>query len=164
MGATVALRLAVDAPHLVRGLVLVAPVPPSGAALTEKGAGYLRATVGDAGAARKWLAKTFLREPPDETLDRLTLAAARTSHEAALQSFESWTGARFAEAAKKITTPAIVVAPEHDNPRLYEEKVASVLPNARFVVLTDSAHYAILEKPREIAEIIRRFVDGEVKA
>ena len=47
MGATVALRLAVDAPQSVRGLVLIAPVPASGGGYSPKGEAYLRATAGD---------------------------------------------------------------------------------------------------------------------
>jgi pimeloyl-ACP methyl ester carboxylesterase len=154
MGATVALRLAVDAPELVRGLVLIAPVPASGADFSHEGAAYLRATVGSPQAARKWLARTFHREPPEEVLERLSEAAARTAREAAVESFESWTRADFAETTKGIQTPVIVIAPEHDTPEVHEGKVAALLPNARFVVLADCGHYAILEKPREVAELI----------
>ena len=78
MGAMVAMRLAIDSPELVHALVLVAPVPASGAAFSEKGATYLRATVGDREAARKWLARTFHNEPEAEDLERLCEAAAQT--------------------------------------------------------------------------------------
>ena len=52
------------------------------------------------------------------------------------------------------TAPAIVVAPERDNPEMYERKVAALLPNARFVLLPACGHYAIMERPSEIATLI----------
>lgn len=155
MGATVALRLATDAPQLVRALVLIAPVPASGGGYSPKGEAYLKSTAGDSAAARNWLARTFSR-PPDETLlGPLCDAVGKTDRATALESFESWAHADFAESTRSILAPALVVAPERDNPDIYETKVAALLPNARFVLLPESAHYAILEKPAEIAALIR---------
>ena len=157
MGATVALRFALDSPELTHGLVLIAPVPASGGGYSAKGEAYLRATAGDPAAARSWLART-LRDPgANGTLDRLCAAAARTQREAALESFESWAHADFAEQTREIAVPALVIAPEHDLPQSAEERVAALLPNARFVVLPDAAHYAIVELPHEIADLIRQF-------
>ncbi|HEY2473574.1 MAG TPA: alpha/beta hydrolase [Candidatus Cybelea sp.] len=156
MGAQIGMRLTIDAPELVRALVLIAPVPASGAGFSEKGAAYLRATVGNRDAARKWLARTFRNQPEAGEFERLCDAAARTAPDAALESFESWTNADFADETKAIRVPVVVIAPEHDDPEMYERKVAALLPNARFVVLRDAAHYAIMEKPEEIAEVILR--------
>jgi pimeloyl-ACP methyl ester carboxylesterase len=154
MGATVALRLAVDAPETVSGLILIAPVPASGAGFSPKGADYLRATAGDSVAARNWLSGMFTREVDAAVVDRLCVAAGTTPRDAALESFESWANADFAEATRTISAPAIVVAPERDNPEMYQRKVAALLPNARFVLLPDCGHYAILERPGEIVTII----------
>ncbi len=154
MGATVALRLALDAPEAVRGLILIAPVPASGAGFSPKGADYLRATAGDPIAARKWLSGMFAGEPDATVLDRLCVAAAKTPRDAALEGFESWANADFAEATRTISAPAVVVAPERDNPEMYQRKVAALLPNAHFVLLPDCGHYAILERPGEIVTII----------
>jgi pimeloyl-ACP methyl ester carboxylesterase len=154
MGATVALRLALDAPETVSGLILVAPVPASGAGFSPKGADYLRATAGDPVAARKWLSAMFAGERDATVLDRVCGAAAKTPRDAALEGFESWANADFAEATRTISAPAVVIAPERDNPDVYQRKVAALLPNARFVLLPDSGHYAILERPAEIAAII----------
>lgn len=154
MGATVALRLAVDAPGLVSGLILIAPVPAGGAGFSPKGADYLRATAGNPAAARKWLSAMFAGEPDAPVLQRLCDAAGKTPRDAALESFESWANANFAEATRTISAPAIVVAPERDNPEMYERKVAALLPNARFVLLPACGHYAIMERPSEIATLI----------
>jgi pimeloyl-ACP methyl ester carboxylesterase len=160
MGATVALRFAVDAPEATRGLVLIAPVPASGGAYSAKGEAYLRATAGDPVAARNWLARTFAHVPDEATLERVCAAAAKTGRDVALESFESWAHADFAEATRAIKASALVIAPEHDVPEVHERKVAALLPNARYVVLPECAHYALLEKPREIAELIREFVSA----
>jgi pimeloyl-ACP methyl ester carboxylesterase len=157
MGATVALRFAVDAPELVRGLVLIAPVPASGGGYSPKGEAYLRSTAGDQIAARNWLARTFASAPEPAALERLCAAAARTDRDVALESFQSWAHADFAEATTAIRAPALVIAPERDAPEVHERKVAALLPNARYVLLPESGHYAILERPNEIAALIREF-------
>lgn len=161
MGGTVALRFALDAPLLTRGLVLISPVPASGGDYSEKGEAYLRATAGDADAARKWLARTFAGTPDEAMLERVCAAAGRADRDASLESFESWARADFAEATRSITAPVLVIAPQHDVPEMYQRKVAALLPNARYVVLPECGHYAILERPREIAELIREFL-GEL--
>jgi pimeloyl-ACP methyl ester carboxylesterase len=154
MGATVALRLAVDTPQLACGLVLIAPVPASGGGYSPKGEAYLKATAGDPAAARNWLGRTFARAPDETALERLCAAAAKTDRAAALESFESWAYADFAESTRSILAPALVIAPQYDNPDVSYLKVAALLSNARYVALLGCAHYAIVEKPREIAELI----------
>jgi pimeloyl-ACP methyl ester carboxylesterase len=158
MGATVALRLAVDSPELVGGLVLIAPVPASGGGYSEKGEAFLRATAGDPVAARNWLARTFAVAPDDAILERLCAAAAKTDPDVALECFESWAHADFAEETRAIEAPALVIAPEHDRPDVVEGNVAALLPNSQFVVLPGAAHYAIIEKAGEIAAMIGEFV------
>ena len=158
MGATVALRFALDAPTMTRGLVLIAPVPASGGGYSPKGEAYLRATAGDPAAARNWLSRTFAGAPDKAALERLCDAAAKSARNSALESFESWAHADFAEETREIQAPVLVIAPEDDAPDASERKVAALLPKVRHVVLADCAHYAIVEKPKEIASLIRDFV------
>jgi 3-oxoadipate enol-lactonase len=158
MGGTAALALAVEAPHLVLGLVLIAPVPASGGGFSPKGVAYLQATAGDEAAAKAWLTRTFAQSPDPAVLARLCAAAARTPRAVALESFESWAYADFADATKNIQSPALVLAPALDAPGTVEQKVAALLPNVRYEVLPDCAHYAIVERPEAIAQLIRAFV------
>lgn len=159
MGAKVALQLALDAPQLVKALILLAPVAAGPANFSEKGVAFLRSTVGHPDNVRKWLTRTLKPDPPAEILDRLSLAAARVDDEAALQSFESWSTTDLSEASRGIRIPAVVIAPEHDDPKMQQERVAALLPNARFTILEDSAHYAQLEQPEAIAKIIREVIE-----
>ncbi len=160
MGATVALRLAVDAPAAVRGLVLITPVPASGAGFSPKGEAYLRATAGDAANAKRWLARTLCEPEDGANLERLCASAAKTPRAAALESFASWAHAGFAEETRAIAAPTLVIAAEHDSPETSTSNVAALIPNARCIVLPNAAHYAIVERPNEIASLIRGFVCG----
>jgi pimeloyl-ACP methyl ester carboxylesterase len=159
MGGTLALRYALDFPQATRALVLVAPVPASGGGYSPKGEAYLRATAGDPVAARDWLTRTLTNPSDEAILGALCETAARTERAAALESFESWAFSDFAEETRKIEAPVLVIAPEHDAPEVTERNVAALLPNARCVVLSDSAHYAIAERPKDIADSIRRFIE-----
>lgn len=154
MGGTVALRFAVDYPEATQGMILIAPVPASGGGFSERRVEYLRATAGNPIAVRAWLARTLSTDHDAATLDRLCAAAALTPRDAALGSFASWGFADFADATRRIQAPALVIAPEHDAAESVERNVAALLPNAEYVVLANGAHYAIVEQPQEIAELI----------
>jgi pimeloyl-ACP methyl ester carboxylesterase len=158
MGATIALRFAVDDAAATRGLVLIAPVPAGGAGFSAKGAAYLRATVEDPAATKSWLSRTLAAQSDAATLDRLCRAAAATARDVALECFDSWAFADFAEQTTKISAPVLVIAPALDAPEVAERKVAALLPNARYIVLPDSAHYAVVERPEATAQLIRAFV------
>jgi pimeloyl-ACP methyl ester carboxylesterase len=158
MGAKVALRLAIDAPHMVRGLALIAPVPATAAGFSEKGNAYLRATAGDPVAVKTWLARTLSSAAEPAMLELLCAAAARTPRDAALESFESWAHTDIAEETKAITVPTVVIAPENDEPERARAKVTELITGARHVVLPAASHYAIVERPSEIAELIRGFL------
>jgi pimeloyl-ACP methyl ester carboxylesterase len=158
MGGTVALRFAVDYPQATQRLVLVAPVPASGGGFSPKGEAYLRATAADPTAARNWLARTLANPSQQATLDRVCAVAAKWQRDVALECFESWAHADFAEVTRTIAAPVLVVAPEHDAPQTQEQRVAALLPQATYVMLRNAAHYTIVEEPKEIAELIRAFV------
>ena len=154
MGAKIALQLAADAPDAVSSLVLIAPVPTGPAGFSEKGMSGLRATCGNAENARRWLSRLFAGEPDSAALRLVCEAAAQTPADAGLEALESWSGTDLSEAAGALATSAIVVAPQRDNVAMQKDRVAALLSHCRFVELPDAGHYAMLEKPREIAKII----------
>lgn len=158
MGATIALRFAVDHPAATRGLVLIAPVPAGGAGFSPKGIAYLRATAEDPVATKSWLARTLAVGDDPVLLERLCSAAGMTARDVALESFDCWAFADFAAETSKIIAPALVIAPSLDAPENAERRVAALLRDARYVLLPDSAHYAIVERPEAIAQLIRAFV------
>jgi pimeloyl-ACP methyl ester carboxylesterase len=158
MGATIALRFAVTYPAATRGLVLIAPVPAGGAGFSPKGVAYLRAATEDPDATKSWLARTLVTQDDPALLERLCSAAATTTRDVALESFDPWAFADFAAETSSIVAPTLVIAPSLDGPEAAERRVAALLRDARYVVLPDSAHYAIVERPEAIAQLIRAFV------
>jgi pimeloyl-ACP methyl ester carboxylesterase len=159
IGATVALRFAVDFPEATRALVLIAPVPASGGDFSPKGAAFLRTTPGDPVAVKKWLTRTLADPSNAHALEALCEVASTASRDAALESFESWAYADFAEATRGITVPALVIAPAYDAPEVGQAKVAALLPNAHCIVLPETAHYVVVERPDAIARLIRDFLN-----
>jgi pimeloyl-ACP methyl ester carboxylesterase len=158
MGGTIALRFALDAPQATLGLVLIAPVPAGGAGFSAKGAAYLRATADSPDATKSWLARTLAVDPRGASLERLCAAATTTAPGVALESFDSWAYADFAEETRMIKAPTLVIAPEHDVPEVTERKVAALLAHTRYIELANAGHYAIVERPEAIAGIMRLFI------
>lgn len=156
MGAKIAVHLAAKSPELVAALVLLAPVPIGPAEFSEKGSAFLRSTVDDPAAARTWLSRMF-DESGSDALEHACASGARASRAAMLESFDSWTGADFSDAAHAITVPTLVIAPDRDNPEMQNARVAALIPNARFTLLAGAGHYGQLERPAEVAELIRGF-------
>jgi pimeloyl-ACP methyl ester carboxylesterase len=158
MGAKVALRFAMEDPELIRALVLIAPVPAGPAGFSDAGRAYLRATSGNAVRARAWLSKTIETPANDATLDRLCAIAAKGLPGAVLQSLESWMDADLADAARGVRVPTLVIAAENDAPEKARTRVADLIPGAQYAVLPDAAHYCIIERPAEVANVMREFL------
>jgi len=78
-----------------------------------------------------------------------------------LQSLESWMHADLAEASRAIGVPTLVIAPEQDQPEKVKTRVADLIPGAQYAVLPDAAHYCIVEKPAEVANMIREFIESQ---
>lgn len=158
MGAKVALRLAIDAPSLVRALILVAPVPAGRAEFSAKGEAYLRATAGDPDKVKAWLARTLADPAASTNLQRLCAAAGQTPATVAVDTFTSWTRADLSEQARAIRLPTLVIASENDDPDGCKAKVSDLIPGAQHVVLPGAAHYAIVEDAPAVAAAIRDFL------
>jgi pimeloyl-ACP methyl ester carboxylesterase len=62
---------------------------------------------------------------------------------------------------ERIACPTLVVAARHDRFRAFDEteRMARHLPLARFDVIEDCGHMAPLEKPRELAALLRDWIE-----
>jgi pimeloyl-ACP methyl ester carboxylesterase len=159
MGGTIAQRLAIDRPEAIEGLVLIATVPAGGMPLSENMLDMFRGTVTDDAKAARWLRALTVREL-EPALSALLLAAARgVPPDVALESFDAWRSADFADEAATIETPTLILAPSADRPEFARKHVGDVIAGSRFEVLAECGHYAPLECPDAIAARIARFVD-----
>jgi len=160
MGAAVAQRFAVDRPDAIEGLVLVSPVPVSGATYSARTAEMFRSTAGNALNANAWLAQLTYRQPPSDVVAMMRRAAAAAPAPVVLESFDSWTQLDFAADAATIETPTLVLAPEHDRPEFARAKVADLIAGSTLEIIPEAAHYVPLERPGAVADAIERFVDA----
>jgi pimeloyl-ACP methyl ester carboxylesterase len=159
-GAQVAQRLALDAPHKIAGLVLIAPVPPSGWTFAPKTDAFLRSVAVYPEQRATWLATLTAPPQSSENQNILQSAAKHISAEVALASYESWTQANFAEEARSLRVPTLIIAPEHDRPITPDVVHERFLGFHRmhFMVLPDARHYAYLDQPERTADIIDDFL------
>jgi pimeloyl-ACP methyl ester carboxylesterase len=63
---------------------------------------------------------------------------------------------------RRVTAPTLVVAGAQDTlvPLAHAETYAAEIPNARLEVIEGAAHWLPLEKPEELAALVRAFVPG----
>jgi pimeloyl-ACP methyl ester carboxylesterase len=156
-------RLALDAPHKITGLILIAPVPPSGWTFMPKTDAFLRSIAAHPEQRATWLARLTAQPQSSENRNMLQNAAEHISAEVALASYASWTQANFAEEARSLRVPTLILAPEHDKPITPEviRERFSGFDHIRFMVLPDAGHYAFLDQPERTAELIDDFLLGE---
>jgi pimeloyl-ACP methyl ester carboxylesterase len=163
MGAAIAQRFAIDRPDAVEGLVLIAPVPAGGVAFPPPIDAFFRSIPGSAENANRWLSKLTYRPPSTEIAAVLRAAAAAAPAHVALESYESWTGLRFADEAATIATPTLAIAPAEDKPMtpdFVREHVVDLIEGSRLEVIEQTSHYLPVEAPDRIARSIERFVDS----
>ncbi len=158
MGAAIAQRFAIDRPEAIEGLVLIAPVPASGMALTPSALHMFREVTGDAAKAAAWLRKLTYREPPSDVVALMRRGAAAVRSDVALENLASWTTLDFADDVATIDTPTLVLAPAFDRPQLARERVADLIAGSRFDIIAEAGHYVPLERPEAVADAIERFV------
>jgi len=63
---------------------------------------------------------------------------------------------------KAITVPTAVVTGEYDEAvlRAHTEKIASLIPGAKLVILPQVSHFAMLQAPEEYTAAVRAFIDN----
>jgi pimeloyl-ACP methyl ester carboxylesterase len=66
---------------------------------------------------------------------------------------------------KRLACPTLVVGAEEDRlvPNAMSDRYAEVLPNARLVRLAGTGHEPLLERPRELADLITDFIQEAAK-
>lgn len=115
-------------------------------------------TVGDdpvfMGIYATWMGEEYAKMSP--TPDQFDAFIAQISEMWAREP--NWTD----DQVKAITVPTAVVVGDHDEAilRPHTEKIASLIPGAKLVILPEVSHFAMLQAPAEYTAAIRAFIDG----
>ena len=167
MGGKVAQLAASRRPRGLRGLVLVAPAPPTPLALPlDARQGMVHAYDSHesiVATVQQVLAPGGLSDGDLETVIADSLAGA-------LQAKSAWPLATSQEDITadlpKIDVPVIVISGEHDRvdpPEVLLRELLPRIPQAKLVALPGVGHLLPLEAPAELAHVIKAFVLAQTK-
>jgi pimeloyl-ACP methyl ester carboxylesterase len=178
IGGMVAQQIALDAPNLVRRLILVGTGPSGGEGMAafspqvqeiigrpnstpaeRRLALFFAPTATSQAAGRAWLARITARQVDREPLASPQVAVAQL---AALKAWGQVTGERYGS-LKNIPHPTLVVN-GHDDimvPTVNSFILQQKLPNARLMLFPDSGHGAHFQFPEEFAEAAARFLAAD---
>ncbi len=160
LGAMIAVRAALDAPHRVDSLTLICTSarPGSPDAWHERAA-TVRAhgldQIADA-AVERWLTAGFRSSRPDET-DGLREQLATTSVEGYAACCEVLADVDLVADLPRITAPTLVIAGADDvaTPPSDARRIRDAIPGARLEIVEDAGHLAVVEQPEPIARLVR---------
>ncbi|MCB9594274.1 MAG: alpha/beta hydrolase [Sandaracinaceae bacterium] len=160
MGGQIAQLVAAAMTDLA-GLVLVNPVPLGGLTLPDDARGLFSSAAGDAGKLGTILdLATVALAPADKA--RLVEVAMSVSEASIVESLEAWTTGGLVDRLDEVRAPTLVVAT--DDPflprELLQAEVADRIAGARLAHLPGAGHYPSVEKPAELAALIRGFLDA----
>jgi pimeloyl-ACP methyl ester carboxylesterase len=166
MGGMVGFQIAVDAPALVRSLVVVNSAPSVvPRTLNEHAMVTLRRAalriLGLHGLGKRIAAANLPR--PDQAALRAKLAAriAGNDPDAYRASMSAILGWSVEERIGTIDCPVLVVAGSRDyTPVSRKEEYAAKLPRARVAVIEDSSHLTPIDSPDVFNRILLEFLDG----
>jgi len=167
LGGMVAFQLAVDAPELVRSLVIVNSGPAVPAeTFKQRLPLYVRlayARLLGLRAMAKAIGKRLFPKPEQIELQRAFVARLASNdtrcYLASLRAiFAGWS---VADRLATIQCPVLVLASDQDyTPVALKEAYARRLPNARVVVIPDSRHALPMERPRQFNDALASFLAG----
>ncbi|MFI9545597.1 alpha/beta fold hydrolase [Streptomyces sp. NPDC052016] len=167
MGGAIGQRLLVRAPHRLRRLVGVSPVPASGLALPPDQWELFADAAHKPENRRAILDVTTGGRRPAAWLDRMVARSLEVSDPKAFRAWlDSWAGEDFHGRAEGATAPALAVTGALDpalSAALMRETWLRWYPRAELYELTAAGHYAMDETPLELIAVVEDFLraDGE---
>ena len=168
LGGTIAMRVAIDNPGRVRGLVLVATSSRVGRSAGD----WYRQRVAMVGAGDPQLRETLdqdtadvYAESPGELEDGLLIRRQSTAdprgYANACAAMAALNAAPLDPELERITAATLIVASERDRhcPPKAAEIIAAGIKGSKLEVLPDAGHPIPVEKPRELARSISSFLN-----
>lgn len=173
MGARMALHVAVEAPEVVRALVLVGGTPgieDSAERAQRRAADRAQAqrirVEGIDAFVERWLAMPMFAGLPPEA--RFEAERRRNAPEALARSLElAGTGTQrpLWYRLSQIDVPVLVVAGEDDRryAAIAQRMAATIGPNARAVLVPGAGHSAHLEQPGRVIDVVRGWLETDAR-
>ncbi|WP_051789456.1 alpha/beta fold hydrolase [Streptomyces sp. NRRL S-1022] len=165
MGGAVAQRLLAVAPHRVRRIAGVSPVPASGMPLAGDQAALFADAAHRAENRRAIIDVTTGGRRPAAWLDRMVARSLERSDPKAFRTWlDSWAGEDFSADVVGSEVPALAVAGALDpalSPEVMRETWMSWYPRARLAVLSGAGHYAMDETPLELIRTVEDFLRAD---
>ncbi|KOV69277.1 alpha/beta fold hydrolase [Streptomyces sp. MMG1121] len=167
MGAAVVQRLAARAPHRLRRIAGVSPVPASGLPLAGEQAALFTDAAHRPENRRAIIDVTTGSRRPAAWLDRMVARSLERSDAKAFRAWlDSWAGEDFHADVHGCTVPALAVAGELDpalSPAVVRQTWMSWFPRAELVTLPGAGHYAMDETPLELIRTVEDFLRADTE-
>jgi pimeloyl-ACP methyl ester carboxylesterase len=160
----IALQLAVDAPEMVKSLVVVnAYFEGIIRTFKERIEVWRRTLVVKLMGMRKLgqlLGKRLFPEPGQEQLRQMFIDRwAENNKQAYVSSFQAIIGWSVADKLNTINCPTLIIASDQDYvPLSDKEAYVSEIQNAELVVITDSRHATSVDQPERFNTVLKEFL------
>jgi pimeloyl-ACP methyl ester carboxylesterase len=162
MGGSVMQRVYADAPHRVRALVGVSPVPASGVPFDEQGRQLFEGATDNPDNRRAIIDLTTGNRLTGTWLDAMVRHSLDHSDRDAFAAYlPAWSDTDFHTEIEGSQVPVLVIAGRHDpalGPETMRATFGAWYPNAEFEVFPDAGHYAMDESPVALAGSVERFL------
>jgi 3-oxoadipate enol-lactonase len=167
MGGMIGLQLAVDAPELVRSLVIVNSTPEMVVkTIKERMEVWQRTLIVRLLGMRKMgevIGGRIFPKPEQADIRAIfTERWAENDPHAWLDSFRAIVGWSVSDQLEKITCPVLVVAADQDyTPVSTKEAYVNKLPRGELVVIEDSHHGTPVDQPEAFNQTLRAFLEKQ---
>ncbi|WP_333761662.1 alpha/beta fold hydrolase [Streptomyces sp. IBSBF 2390] len=165
MGGAVAQRLLSVAPHRLRRIAGVSPVPAAGMPLPDEQGELFRDAGHKAENRRAIIDFTTGSRRPAAWLDRMVARSLERSDAKAFRAWlDSWAGDDFRADVEGSEVPALAVAGELDpalSPAVLRETWLTWYPRAELVALPTAGHYAMDEAPLDLIRVVEDFLRAD---
>ncbi|MDI1478837.1 alpha/beta hydrolase [Polyangium sp. y55x31] len=170
MGGMIGFQLAVDAPSLVRSLVVVNSAPAFVPRTLREHLAVLQRLValrvlGVRGFARKIAAMNFPRADQEALRQKLAARLGQNDEAAYRAATKAILGWSVAERIGTIRCPVLVVTGDQDyTPVAAKQAYAARIPRARVAVVADSRHCTPIDQPEAFNRLLLDFLNEQATA
>jgi len=158
MGGMVAQRLMIDLPERIASVVLLAPVPASGAKISDARRELLLRAIHEPAARRVLIDANTGHTRPGPWLDQVLALSLRSTRPVALEGYmDAWTGTDFSGEVRANNVPMLLILGTLDPgaPRArMEETILRWYPQTKVAEMPGIGHYPMQEDPAALDALL----------